>query len=191
MPRRTYTAAQKQAALDRLAANFGDVPLTAAQLGLAERTLYDWRKAAKIAHSALLRMLQSSPESPQPAADAAEPGVRASPPLYAVERGQGGEDASDLHALRDLIIRLSLRLGSSIEEAIPSAALPERIAAFTQVLDRAGKLGIRLPSEQIEYVLRVPGEMEEDLDREVNDYEDGQMDESTDSAQLPEACDSE
>src|SRR6187551_1214098 len=76
-------------ALQRLEANFGDVPRTSRELGISDRTLYKWRKKAG---------MQFSPPPPTPP-------TSDSPSLYEMQSGLGGGDnlpADDLQALLDL-----------------------------------------------------------------------------------------
>ena len=55
---RHYTPQDRQFALERVIANHGDISRTAKELGISARSLYEWRKSAKM-HTSQLQNLQN------------------------------------------------------------------------------------------------------------------------------------
>ncbi|MBN8592086.1 MAG: transposase [Anaerolineae bacterium] len=135
MPSR-YDDSQKQAAIDQLRANRGDVARTALQLDIPERTLSRWWSAAR--HQKMANGGEApSPQPPQPPivplADAA---------LVTKLRIQ----QSRMLVINDLLL-------DAIPQAITVAPLNQQVTALAQMTDRVIKLATELPQppEEIDY----------------------------------------
>ncbi|HUN07600.1 MAG TPA: transposase [Aggregatilineales bacterium] len=135
MPSR-YDDSQKQAAIDQLRANRGDVARTALQLDIPERTLSRWWSAAR--HQKMANGGEASPPQPPqppivPLADAA---------LVTKLRIQ----QSRMLVINDLLL-------DAIPQAITVAPLNQQVTALSQMTDRVIKLATELPQppEEIDY----------------------------------------
>lgn len=76
------------------------------------------------------------------------------------------DDLQAFRNLKDEMLRLTVILTHSIEEAIAEASLGQRITALVQLTDRIVKLAAQLPEEDdVEYYITHDGEQIDDTDR--------------------------
>ncbi len=177
MPRR-YTDEEKRLVLDRLIANHGDVPLTAAESGINERTLYLWRKDSDFADIASPN-LKKLPHLPQ----------NDSPSLY-TERGLGGEvlppDTTEaFQTIHDKLLTIVQALSNRIEESIDEAPLNQRVTALSQLIDRIAKLATLLPKseEEIQYIYEYEDSLEHHIEKKDDTDEDSPRSEDQDQTE--------
>jgi transposase-like protein len=126
-----YSAEDKQAALDCLAAHEGDFKQTSAALGISESTLRKWAREARVQGHELGQL---------------RAGLAA---LQDMIRDEATPDESDQsRTQRKLLLQLgqdAIRLSESIEEVIDEAPLNQRASALNQILDKYLKLMALLP----------------------------------------------
>jgi transposase-like protein len=165
MPRR-YSDEQKQQAIERLIANGGDVTRTSAESGIPENTLWRWRRAHQIP---VLPKTLPPPPPPQNL-----------PLSNALERGPGGEVTHPLPAdlsealleVRGELMDVVRYLTRSIRPAVDEAPLNQRVMAVAQLIDRVVKLGVQVPGEPVEVIIRNAVEKEEDDEDGIDTTED-------------------
>jgi transposase-like protein len=132
MPRK-YSPEEKTAALELLERNGGNIPLTAVQTGIADRTLYRWRQ-----HIWWQQSWQRH--------------TTASPPPQNLPQFEDELDALTYlrRQIRDELLRLA-----SFQESNTFATPQQRILFITQLLDRLMKLDQHLkpyrPKPQTRY----------------------------------------
>jgi transposase-like protein len=119
---KSYSEADRQAAIDRLRENDGNVRLTAKQTGIPQRTLFRWREEAGIA-----------PPAEEPKATASNPSIN------------DEEVLQRLHGLEDTVITLSEQLGKVVSEELEEAPFNQQVTALIQLIDRAMKMAAELP----------------------------------------------
>ncbi len=144
MPRH-YTDAEKRLVLDRLIANHGDVPRTAAECGVNERNIYVWRKDSKFADMELLNLknptnFPNQLPSPVATGEGLGLGVSSLPP----------DTAEAFQTLHDKLLSIAETLANRIVEAIDEAPLNQRMTALSQLIDRIAKLAALLPESDDE-----------------------------------------
>ena len=180
MPR-NYTDTEKQLVLDRLIANHGDIPRTALETGVSDRTLLRWRTETDIKSPQIA--LMSSPTSPTSPTQ--------SPSM---ENGQGGdvnnlppETIETFQDIHDKLLPIIDILTGRIVEAIDEASLSQRIIALSQLIDRVTKLAALLPQpvEEIiyvdEYEYGVAHHVEKNPPRQIQNSEEGSPTDQTGS----------
>jgi transposase-like protein len=161
---RTYSVEEKQRAVDRLIANFGDIGRTSAELDIPERTLWRWRKE--------IMPLPPPPLPPQTESSSSSlAGMLYSPDEKAVI------PPDDLEALRDLkaeMLHLTKYIIQSdrIKPAIDAAPLHQRVTALTQLIDRIIKLAAQLALSEEEDVEILVYDKEETDEEETEVFTD-------------------
>lgn len=159
MPR-TYTDAEKQQAIDRLAANNGDLMLTAMQTGISDRTLMRWR------HKIQPTTTTTTTTTTIPAVGAQHVAPSSSPPAPIPTDPDLINTLTDLQAKMKHAMNL---LADSIPEAIADAPLNQRILALVQLIDRIVKLNAQLPNEvEIEVTDHVEKKYEEEENEDAD-----------------------
>jgi transposase-like protein len=133
MPRH-YTPEDRDYALQRLVENRGNVVYTADELGISPRTLYKWRKRAKLSVPTLTTLPPIVPISPTPSTPAPLP----------------TDDLQRLRNIKDQMLDAASTLSLAIEEAIAEATLGQRVTALVQITDRIVKLVAQLPTDSEE-----------------------------------------
>ncbi|MAS34873.1 MAG: hypothetical protein CL610_12755 [Anaerolineaceae bacterium] len=139
-----YSEEQRQAALDRLAANNGDYPQTSTETGVPVATLRRWAHGKKPAPPAsrgdgLAQLRTQLAAYKQAIRDRPEPD-------NLLER-------ASTHLLLSMI-EDAIRLSESIEEVIDEAPLNQRATALNQMIDKIIKLSKELPQTG-EQVIRI------------------------------------
>jgi len=181
MPRH-YTDEEKRLVLDRLIANHGDVPRTAAETGINKRTLYLWLEdpkftdiATEIAHVKMKNVKNfvqnpvSSPSLRSGEGQGEGIGIASLPP----------ETTEAFQTLHDKLLAIADTLSNRIVEAIDDAPLNQRMTALSQLIDRIAKLAAQLPQteEPVEYVYKYKVahhvEKEDDNEEDSHDYGSG------------------
>jgi transposase-like protein len=117
---RRYTPQQKETALQRLAANFGNIAITSLQTGIPERTLRDWQQKRQ------LEQVQNPPLPPK------------------ISRRQQQPDTNEYQLLRDIIMEHLFQLVENLSLDPATAYL--RAAALSRLIDRVIKLEKHIPS---------------------------------------------
>jgi transposase-like protein len=150
-----YTLEDKIAALDKLKSNGGNIALTALQLEIPERTLYNWRRQRS------LRQIWQRQSSPLPP-----------PEIPAFD-----DDLQALHFLRAQIMKELVSLSTMLNDDADLTTPRERVTLMSQLLDRLMKLDAHLkPYIPVEQVIRFeysdPDEMEDtDTSPKLSFYE--------------------
>lgn len=160
MPRH-FTPTEKQIILDLLAANAGDVPRTAAEVGITPRTLYQWRKAALDSQSASANLKNLANLSPQ-VTESVNQSDSQNPALVA-----------HLTHIHDRMVEEIDRLLNAIPYAVEHAPLNQIVTALTQLIEYRNRLSAQLPPEptSVEYEVAFHVEKTEDLDDEQSEEE--------------------
>ncbi|MCA0454955.1 MAG: hypothetical protein LCI00_13365 [Chloroflexi bacterium] len=175
---RRYTDDEKRLVLDRLIANHGDIPRTALESGVSDRTLLRWRTETDIKSPQIA--LMSSPTSPT------SPTQTPSSSPRPEGEGQGVRVPTDLppetietfQDIHDKLLPIIDILTGRIVEAIDDASLSQRIVALAQLIDRVTKLAALLPRpvEEIiyidEYEYGVAHHVEKNPPRHLQDSEE-------------------
>jgi transposase-like protein len=153
MPSR-YDDSQKQAAIDQLRANRGDVARTATETGVNERTLFQWRREAGIGAPTKTPPLQPSRlrETAKERGAGGEVPPPPSPPQNVVPLADAAL-VTELRTLLTQMLQAADQLVKSINEAIAPAPLNQRVVSLAQLTDRIIKLATELPQppEEIDY----------------------------------------
>jgi len=122
-----FSPERKNHALQRLAANYGNVARTAAETGISERTLMRWRR-------------QNPPPPPPPTQLITPPSLPA-------------DDLEALINLKGRLIEAADYISFNIIPAVEAAPLGQRVSALAQLIDRISKLAAELPVEDEEMEL--------------------------------------
>ncbi len=134
----------KAAAMVMLERNGGNVPLTAEQTGIPDRTLYNWQRHI------LPYLRQHTPPPPKPAEDMAF-----------------DDDLDALAFIRQHIMNEMVRLSSSLQYDSGFSTPYQRVLVLSQLMDKLMKLDLHLKpytAEEIQYVLS------DDVEEESDEY---------------------
>lgn len=135
MPRR-FTPDHKATILALLEANHGNIPITAEQVNITERTLYRWKREHQLTHP---------------------PQLERQSPLLTQYASESQEDAEN-ELLRRYLRQAALQIASQLPVSIQSPDLTRLVSALNGVLNRLDLMEEENPQEehtqtiQIEYV---------------------------------------
>ncbi|MFN8375557.1 MAG: transposase [Anaerolineae bacterium] len=115
---RRFTPDHKATVLALLAANKGDIPRTAQQVGITERTLYRWKR-------------QHLTQSPQ---------AECQPPALSLQADESQEELENA-LLRRYLRQAALQIASQLSDNIQSPDLQRRVSALDSLLNRLGLMG--------------------------------------------------
>jgi hypothetical protein len=151
---RTYTPEEKDAALQRLDANRGQVLRTSLQTGIPERTLQRWKALRNLQPPQPPPLLLDSRRQPPPTLPVgAHPGVRPdltpSPTLAEGDPTGTGDSGrapdGDYDSLRQHLVREALTIAASLSHGLHNAPLNQRAIALSRLVDRIVKLDTLSP----------------------------------------------
>jgi hypothetical protein len=132
---RTYTPEEKDAALQRLDANRGQVLRTSLQTGIPERTLQRWKALRNLQPQQPPPLFVDSRRQPPP-----EPGVCPEVTLHQPGGEAAKEPDSDYNSLRQHLVREALTIAASLSQGVHNAPLNQRAIALSRLVDRIVKL---------------------------------------------------
>lgn len=155
MSNRNYSAEEKLDALERLVINRGDVALTSAQLGIPPRTLLRWRQ----------KLLPPSPHHFLRENDG-DPSLNFAPAPLPLSSNV----VQALTQLQGEMLTIAGTLSRAIEPAIMEAPLGQRVAAFSQLIDRIVRLSVHLPNPAVQF--EIVGAEDYEPVRRSNHHED-------------------
>ena len=120
---RIYSPAEKAAALEQLERNAGNIALTAAQLGISDRTLYSWRQKLWLQQLLLRQNSSPPPQSPIPTFP---------------------DDLTRMDYIRTQIMDELVRVADTLKE-MPAATTPnQRALVLSHLLDKVMLLDAHL-----------------------------------------------